>query len=67
MNTWLIGGFAGLGILIIFLTQPYAGEISNLSFFSAYGEPSIGIVILLLLGVSGFAFFKASKESNKKK
>jgi hypothetical protein len=67
MNVWLIGGFAGLGILIVFLTQPYAGDISNLSYFSYYGEPSIGIVILLLLGISGFAFFKAFQETNKKK
>lgn len=67
MNSWIIGGFAGLGLLVVFLTSPYNGTFSTLSYLTYYGDPGIVIVILLLLGASGFSFYKGLQETEKKK
>jgi hypothetical protein len=72
MNVWIIGGYGSLGLLVLFLTSSYRGGISNLQalgYFGSWGfeDPSILILTLFLLGVSGASFYKGMKETNKKK
>ena len=71
MNTWIIGGFGSLGLLVLFLTSSYNGNISNLTYLGYYGdpgfqEPGVLILTLLLAGVAGFSFYKGIQETNKK-
>jgi hypothetical protein len=71
LNTWIIGGFGSLGLLVFFLASPY-GNITNLAYLGFYGSPgfdnpSILILTLFLLGVAGFSFYKGIQETDKKK
>jgi hypothetical protein len=71
VNTWIIGGFVSLGLLVFFLASPY-GNISNLAYLGYFGSPGFGnlgipILTLFLLGVSGFSFYKGLQETNYKK
>jgi hypothetical protein len=66
MNVWALGGFAGVGFLVFFLTQTYgSSEKSNLYFLAERGEPAIALVVLALLAITGFAFYMAVKQPNK--
>ncbi len=68
MNTWLIGGFVGIGLLVIFLMQPIAqGGPSNLFVLTNYGDNGIATVIGVLTLVIIASFVMAFSNSQNRK
>ncbi len=68
MNIWLLGGFAGIVLLVVFLTQPIAqGGPSNLFVLTNYGDNGIATVIGVLVVLIIAAFVMAFNNSQNSK